>query len=119
MFLGLDYNTWWFLVFGGVISGYAILDGFDLGAGSLHLFCHSYCEILEVFKSLHMVCNSCNHLVEISFTGEANKLLENNKSKKAILLMVISVSLVKVLLFIVMRMDFQIIWTTIKTTKRG
>jgi cytochrome d ubiquinol oxidase subunit II len=36
-FLGLDYNVWWFLVFGGVISGYAILDGFDLGAGSLHL----------------------------------------------------------------------------------
>jgi len=38
MFLGIDYNVWWFLVFGAVISGYAILDGFDLGAGSLHLF---------------------------------------------------------------------------------
>ncbi|WP_336516714.1 cytochrome d ubiquinol oxidase subunit II [Pollutibacter soli] len=38
MFLGLDYNTLWFLVFGGLISGYAILDGFDLGAGALHLF---------------------------------------------------------------------------------
>jgi cytochrome d ubiquinol oxidase subunit II len=37
-FLGLDYNVWWFLIFGGVISGYAILDGFDLGAGALHLF---------------------------------------------------------------------------------
>lgn len=37
-FLGIDYNVWWFLVFGGVISGYAILDGFDLGAGALHLF---------------------------------------------------------------------------------
>src|SRR6201985_1168508 len=37
-FLGIDLNTWWFLVFGAVISGYAILDGFDLGAGSLHLF---------------------------------------------------------------------------------
>ena len=36
-FLGLDYNVWWFLVFGAVISGYAILDGFDLGAGALHL----------------------------------------------------------------------------------
>lgn len=35
---GLDYNVWWFLVFGAVISGYAILDGFDLGAGALHLF---------------------------------------------------------------------------------
>ncbi len=38
MFLGINYNTWWFLVFGGVITGYAILDGFDLGAGALHLF---------------------------------------------------------------------------------
>ena len=37
-FLGLDYSVWWFLVFGAVISGYAILDGFDLGAGALHLF---------------------------------------------------------------------------------
>ncbi len=36
--LGIDYNVWWFLVFGGVITGYAILDGFDLGAGALHLF---------------------------------------------------------------------------------
>lgn len=37
-FLGIDYNTWWFLVVGAVFSGYAILDGFDLGAGALHLF---------------------------------------------------------------------------------
>ena len=38
MFLGIDYSNWWFLVFGAVITGYAILDGFDLGAGALHLF---------------------------------------------------------------------------------
>lgn len=38
MFLGIDYTIWWFLIFGAVISGYAILDGFDLGAGALHLF---------------------------------------------------------------------------------
>src|SRR4030095_923315 len=37
-FLNIDYNVWWFLVFGAVISGYAVLDGFDLGAGALHLF---------------------------------------------------------------------------------
>lgn len=37
-FLGIDFNLLWFLVFGAVISGYAILDGFDLGAGALHLF---------------------------------------------------------------------------------
>lgn len=37
-FLGIDYPTWWFLLVGGVFSGYAILDGFDLGAGAWHLF---------------------------------------------------------------------------------
>lgn len=37
-FLGMEYNIWWFLVLGGVFTGYAILDGFDLGAGALHLF---------------------------------------------------------------------------------
>lgn len=34
---GLDYQTWWFLVVGGLFSGYAILDGFDFGAGAWHL----------------------------------------------------------------------------------
>lgn len=36
--LGLDLPTWWFLLIGALISGYGILDGFDLGAGALHLF---------------------------------------------------------------------------------
>ena len=38
MLFGIEHTTWWFLVFGAVITGYAILDGFDLGAGALHLF---------------------------------------------------------------------------------
>ena len=37
-FLGIDYPSIWFLVVGAAFSGYAILDGFDLGAGALHLF---------------------------------------------------------------------------------
>jgi cytochrome bd ubiquinol oxidase subunit II len=37
-FAGIDYSTWWFLLIGAVFTGYAILDGFDLGAGALHLF---------------------------------------------------------------------------------
>ena len=39
-YLGLDLNTWWFLVLGGVLTGYAVLDGFDLGVGAIHLFWH-------------------------------------------------------------------------------
>lgn len=34
----LDLNTIWFLLIGALLSGYAILDGFDLGVGMLHLF---------------------------------------------------------------------------------
>ena len=33
-----DLNTIWFLLIGALLSGYAILDGFDLGVGMLHLF---------------------------------------------------------------------------------
>ncbi|WP_291783399.1 cytochrome d ubiquinol oxidase subunit II [Cecembia sp.] len=35
---GIDYPTWWFLVVGALFSGYAILDGFDFGAGAWHIF---------------------------------------------------------------------------------
>ncbi|MBI2417655.1 MAG: cytochrome d ubiquinol oxidase subunit II [Ignavibacteriales bacterium] len=33
-----DLNTIWFLLIGVLFTGYAILDGFDLGVGALHLF---------------------------------------------------------------------------------
>ena len=36
--LGVDFQTWWYLVIGATFTAYAILDGFDLGAGVLHLF---------------------------------------------------------------------------------
>ena len=34
----LDLQIAWFLLVGVLIAGYAILDGFDLGVGTLHLF---------------------------------------------------------------------------------
>lgn len=37
-FLGVDYPTLWYLVIGLLFSGYAILEGFDFGAGAWHLF---------------------------------------------------------------------------------
>lgn len=33
----MDYNTIWFILIGVLLTGYAILDGFDLGVGALHL----------------------------------------------------------------------------------
>lgn len=40
----MDLNTTWYLLFGVLIIGYAILDGFDLGVGVLHLFTHDEME---------------------------------------------------------------------------
>jgi cytochrome d ubiquinol oxidase subunit II len=37
-FPGLDLNLTWFILIGVLLTGYAILDGFDLGVGALHLF---------------------------------------------------------------------------------
>ncbi|MFC1556757.1 cytochrome d ubiquinol oxidase subunit II [candidate division KSB1 bacterium] len=34
----MDLNTTWFILIGTLLTGYAILDGFDLGVGALHLF---------------------------------------------------------------------------------
>jgi cytochrome d ubiquinol oxidase subunit II len=38
MDFSFDLNTIWFILIGILLTGYAILDGFDLGVGSLHLF---------------------------------------------------------------------------------
>jgi cytochrome d ubiquinol oxidase subunit II len=37
----VDLNTVWFLLVAVLLTGYAILDGFDLGVGVLHLFARS------------------------------------------------------------------------------
>jgi cytochrome d ubiquinol oxidase subunit II len=36
--MNFDLNTIWFILVGVLFTGYAILDGFDLGIGTLHLF---------------------------------------------------------------------------------
>lgn len=38
MFEGIDLNALWFIIVGVLFAGYAILDGFDLGTGIVHLF---------------------------------------------------------------------------------
>jgi cytochrome bd ubiquinol oxidase subunit II len=37
-FASLDLNSVWFILIGVLFTGYAMLDGFDLGVGALHLF---------------------------------------------------------------------------------
>jgi cytochrome d ubiquinol oxidase subunit II len=36
--MNFDLNTVWFILVGVLFAGYAMLDGFDLGIGALHLF---------------------------------------------------------------------------------
>lgn len=38
MSIAFDLNTIWFALVGILFTGYAVLDGFDLGIGALHLF---------------------------------------------------------------------------------
>lgn len=38
MFEGWDLRAVWFWLVGALLAGYAVLDGFDLGVGMLHLF---------------------------------------------------------------------------------
>src|SRR5512147_898892 len=40
-FDSLDLNVFWFILIGVLFVGYAMLDGFDLGVGALHLFTKS------------------------------------------------------------------------------
>lgn len=45
----MDLNTIWFLLVGVLLAGYAVLDGFDLGVGVLHLFARN-----EQERRLHL-----------------------------------------------------------------
>jgi cytochrome bd ubiquinol oxidase subunit II len=42
--VSLDLNVVWFLLVGTILTGYAVLDGFDLGVGILHLLCRGDVE---------------------------------------------------------------------------
>lgn len=47
-----DLNTFWFLMVGILLTGYALLDGFDLGVGALHLFSRGNRERRLVLNSI-------------------------------------------------------------------
>jgi cytochrome bd-type quinol oxidase subunit 2 len=52
-FLGIDYPTLWYLVVGLLFSGYAILEGFDYGAGAWHF--------LEKMKAVELPLMQLDH----------------------------------------------------------
>jgi len=47
-----DLNTTWFLLVGVLFVGYAVLDGFDLGVGALHLFSRGDAERRTLLNSI-------------------------------------------------------------------
>ncbi len=48
----MDLNTLWFLLIGVLFAGYAVLDGFDLGVGMLHLFTRDETERRIMMSSI-------------------------------------------------------------------
>jgi cytochrome d ubiquinol oxidase subunit II len=48
----IDLNTIWFLLVGVLVIGYAVLDGFDLGVGMLHLFTTDETEKRKNFNAI-------------------------------------------------------------------
>ncbi len=48
----LDINTVWFFLLGLLLTGYAVLDGFDLGVGALHLTARTDEDRRKVLNSI-------------------------------------------------------------------
>ncbi|GAB4311547.1 MAG: cytochrome d ubiquinol oxidase subunit II [Candidatus Sumerlaeia bacterium] len=48
----MDLNQIWFVLVGVLLTGYAILDGFDLGVGTLHLFSRGDVERRTLLNSI-------------------------------------------------------------------
>jgi len=50
--MNFDLNTLWFVLVGVLFTGYAMLDGFDLGIGALHLFTRDDTERRVLLNSI-------------------------------------------------------------------
>ncbi|MFP3939536.1 MAG: cytochrome d ubiquinol oxidase subunit II [Thermoanaerobaculia bacterium] len=64
----MDLNVLWFALLGVLLAGYAILDGFDLGAGILHLGARSDRERRVVLNSIGPIWDG-NEVWLVTFGG--------------------------------------------------
>ncbi|HEY3284697.1 MAG TPA: cytochrome d ubiquinol oxidase subunit II [Armatimonadota bacterium] len=64
----MDLNLFWFILMGVLMTGYAILDGFDLGVGVLHLFTKSDLDRRIVMNSIAPVWDG-NEVWLVTFGG--------------------------------------------------
>lgn len=64
----MDLNTLWFVLLGVLLAGYAILDGFDLGVGILHLAARSERERRVMLNSIGPIWDG-NEVWLVTFGG--------------------------------------------------
>ena len=64
----MDLNTLWFLLLGILLAGYAILDGFDLGVGMLHLAARNERERRLMLNSIGPIWDG-NEVWLVTFGG--------------------------------------------------
>jgi len=64
----MDLNLFWFILLGILLTGYAILDGFDLGVGMLHLFVRKDEERRVLMNSIGPVWDG-NEVWLVTFGG--------------------------------------------------
>jgi cytochrome bd ubiquinol oxidase subunit II len=64
----MDLNLFWFIMLGILLVGYAILDGFDLGVGILHLFVRSDQERRVFMNSIGPIWDG-NEVWLVTFGG--------------------------------------------------
>lgn len=64
----IDLNVFWFIVLGVLLIGYAVLDGFDLGVGVLHLFTKNDHDRRIVMNSIGPVWDG-NEVWLVTFGG--------------------------------------------------
>ena len=71
----MDLNTVWFLLLGILIAGYAVLDGFDLGVGVLHLFAKDKKERRIHMNAIGPVWGAIFGVRGIALTGPATNVV--------------------------------------------
>jgi cytochrome d ubiquinol oxidase subunit II len=64
----MDLNMLWFVLLGALLAGYAILDGFDLGVGILHLVAKTDTERRTILNSIGPIWDG-NEVWLVTFGG--------------------------------------------------
>jgi cytochrome d ubiquinol oxidase subunit II len=64
----MDLNVLWYVLLGALLTGYAILDGFDLGVGILHLGAQSDTERRVILNSIGPIWDG-NEVWLVTFGG--------------------------------------------------